>query len=160
MDNKKEIVFVIGPPNGGKSYFINKFLKDFHKIDLFDYQHNIRNTVGSVEKSYEACAEDLRKACHRYNKIVLEHTLMLSKRRPFWINLIKEELGEDTKIKCFYVLPELEKYIEYDKKNLNEWNNKHPNNHYLPTNVTTLREWSNLFEIPSTDEGFSSIQKV
>lgn len=155
----KEVVVVIGVPNSGKSYFIKNNLKDYHVVDLLDFQEHAFD-YQSVKESYDKCEQALRDACHKYEKVVLEHTLILAKRRGQYVNAIKEELGKDFPITCYYTDISLEDYIAYDNMDLIRWREKHPDTRVTNVDPEVLQKKLDMFEVPTTDDGFDKIIKI
>ena len=47
-----KVIFVMGIANAGKSTYIKEHLSEFPKVDLFDYQENIK-TIDDILKSLE-----------------------------------------------------------------------------------------------------------
>lgn len=153
----KDIIFVIGPPNSGKTHFITNNLSDFYHIDLFDFQKGKIMAQDSILKSYNDCEKELRAACHKYDKICLEHTLSKSFRRKMWINFVTEELGRNQDVICYYSFPNLNDYIQFDKLDLERCSKKNKNIVLKPMSIETLKRNLTLFEIPNVEEGFSEV---
>ena len=139
------INFVIGPPCGGKSYFIkNTFPKDSIIIDIWDYQKDLFYfTPTNIMESYELAKKDLIKAIKNNPKktIVFEHTLLRAIRRKVYIDAIKE-ISSD-KINCYLIKPnmkEVKRYCKLRKIDLDE-----------------VKQNFEILEIPTKEEGFDNI---
>lgn len=117
------IVFVIGPPCAGKSTYIRKNFQDAEVVDLYDFQENCR-TVEDVARSYDDAEAALRgaveKALEREKEgkdggtVVLEHTLLMAKRRPQYVNAVRSL--SDCPIEIRVVCPDKEEYARRCRK--------------------------------------------
>ena len=106
----KHIVIVAGPTCTGKSTYIKNHFPDYKVVDLFDFQKGIILTADNVLKSYENCRDALIKAIKENDKVILEHTLLMAKRRPMYIDAIRSVTNDG--IDMYFILPDVETYKE------------------------------------------------
>ena len=159
----KEVVFVIGPPNCGKSYFIKNYLQDYYVVDLLQFQQKIPPvSIEAIQRSYDECEKALKQACQEYDKVVLEHTLLLAKRRTRYIDAVKEILGKSIKITCYYSLPTLNDAIKYDELDAKQYLSSHPNRSLRATTAPKedIEKALNMFELPTKEQGFDKIINI
>ena len=138
------VYFVIGPSCAGKSTYIQKNLPDAIKIDLYDFQKDSNVTIENIVKSYEDCKNALIEAVKTGKDVVLEHTMLMSKRRPPYIEAVRQNC--DCKLICIVLKPSARKLQNRQKKRYE----------YRP-DITHAKEMLNILEIPSKDEGFDEI---
>lgn len=136
------IKIVMGPSCTGKSTFIKETFPNATVIDLFDFQKDFMS-VDEVMQSYIACKDALVSAIKENKDVVLEHTLLKSKRRPMYINAIKEVTDEP--INVYVLIPDKEDYLEFsEKRNCN-------------MSKETIDMMFDTLEIPTIEEGFNNI---
>ena len=136
------IIFVMGPTGGGKSYYIENNLKDFVKVDLYDFQKN-NMTYDEVWESYMKCKDKLIEEIKKGNDVVLEHTLLKGIRREIYINAVKEI--SDVSIEAVWIFPDIEKYKENSLKRFHAFSQR------------MYDEFKEVSETPTVEEGFSSV---
>jgi len=139
------INFVIGPPCGGKSYFIkNTFSKDSIIIDIWDYQKDLPYfNVENVTESYELAKKNLIEVIKNNpdKQIIFEHTLLKAIRRKLYLDAIREITNEE--INCYVIKPNMKRY----KKNCNLRN----------LDYIFEKDAFKMLEIPTKSEGFNNI---
>jgi predicted kinase len=136
------VVFVIGPPCAGKSYFIKNNFKNYEIIDLYDFQKDIPFiTAQEVLISYEKAKDALVKAIKEGKDVVLEHTLLKAKRRIPYIEAVREVYGGH--LECFAIIPNEETYLRRCKeRGVSEYSGK--------VNYS-------IYEEPQKEEGFDEV---
>lgn len=143
------MIFVIGPPCAGKSEFIKNTFPDKKVLDLYEVQYG-ENGVSkdgflSYEdclKSYEILKDNLVRALKNKEDIILEHTLLLSKRRPMYIDAVRSV--SDEPVDVYAIVPDENTYIKFQEKR----------------DVYPDLEALKMFEIPKQEEGFRNIYIV
>ena len=144
------IVFVIGPPGAGKSTYVKKEFPNAEVVDLWNFQKFTSATVESVWKSYQDCEKALKEALERAKKkeeageqatVVLEHTLLMAKRRPMYVSAVREIT--DDPIEVHVVYPNLREY----KRRCREAG--------LFSGEYVQLDAYEMFESPKPEEGFS-----
>lgn len=136
------IKIVMGPSCTGKSTFIKETFPNATVIDLFDFQKDFMS-VDEVMQSYIDCKDALVNAIKENKDVVLEHTLLKAKRRPMYINAIKEVT--DKPINVYVLIPDKEDYLKFaEKRNCNM------SKEIIDMMFETL-------EIPTIEEGFNNI---
>lgn len=142
-----KVTFVIGVAGAGKSTFIkNNFDKDTAIINLYNYQKNMLLTFKNLQKSYEDCMEDLKKACKEGKDVVLEHTLLKKMRRLPYIQAVREVT--DAPIDIVVLNPSAETVKERRaKRGIND-------------TIENIRQDIEILEFPDADEGYNSITYI
>lgn len=140
---KKEVIIVMGAPYSGKSTFIKERFPNRTVIDLFDFQVN-RHTVEDIMESYIECRDALIQAIKDGKEVVLEHTLLKRKRRPMYVEAIREVT--DAPIHVYVMMPSLEKVASYCKTRTSL--------------VALYEEHLDLLEMPAKEEGFDEIHII
>lgn len=136
------IKIVMGPSCTGKSTFIKETFPNATVIDLFDFQKDFMS-VDEVMQSYIDCRDALVNAIKENKDVVLEHTLLKAKRRPMYINAIKEVTDEP--INIYVLIPDKEDYLKFaEKRNCNM------SKEIIDMMFETL-------ETPTIEEGFNNI---
>lgn len=136
------IKIVMGPSCTGKSTFIKETFPNATVIDLFDFQKDFMS-VDEVMQSYIDCRDALVNAIKENKDVVLEHTLLKAKRRPMYINAIKEVTDEP--INVYVLIPDKEDYLKFaEKRNCNM------SKEIIDMMFETL-------ETPTIEEGFNNI---
>lgn len=139
------VVFVIGPSGAGKSVYIEKFLPDYKKIDLWDFQKD-NQIYDGVWRSYERCCDALVEAVRSGENVVLEHTLLKAIRRPMYIDAVRKFYNGPIDIVC--IVPDKYKLAERRSKKFKE--------EIKPCDFYELE----IFETPQKDDGFRNITLV
>lgn len=136
------VVFVIGPPCAGKSYFIKNNFKNYEVVDLYDFQKDIPFiTAQEVLISYEKAKDALVKAIKEGKDVVLEHTLLKAKRRTPYIEAVREVYDGD--LECFAIIPNEKTYLARCKeRGISEYSGK--------ANYS-------IYEEPQKEEGFDEV---
>ena len=139
------ITIVMGPACAGKSHFIQTNYPNATVIDLYDFQKRGFSCVEDVWKSYEACADALKKAIKEKenNKIILEHTLLKRIRREWYISQIREVTDEDIDIIC--IAPSTTTLCERAKKRK------------IDIDTSDAEETLSILELPTVDEGYANV---
>lgn len=139
------VVFVIGPACAGKSTFIKERFKDYKVVDLYDFQRKTFMTTEDIYKSYENCRDALIEALKENEDVVLEHTLLLAKRRGMYIDAVRSVT--DAPIDVYCILPTSqalrERRIERGASPL--------------ISVTAAKSELTMFEVPKKEDGFRNI---
>ena len=155
-ETKNNVAFVIGPPSSGKLTFAKRHLPEYHVVDLHDIQqHGV-----STWESYEIAQDRLIEALQAGDKVVLRHTLLKAPRRLMYVDAVKQVLGEDARISCYYSLPDIDTYIQYDKADLKEYLVKHPDKVAWPENREYLGSLLEFFDVPTCAEGFDEVWHI
>lgn len=140
------VVIVMGPACSGKSTFIKEYFKDRTIIDLYDFQSAKNGSLSAVWLSYEDCRDALVEALKSGKSVVLEHTLLLRKRRPMYIEAIRSVTDEPIDVYC--MVPSIDTLYERIKKR----------------NVRLTRKQAeealNMLELPVLEEGFENIYLI
>lgn len=138
-DEKKEVVFMVGPPASGKSYFSSK-LEDYVVIN--------RDTLKTTNK----CIKELKTNISQNKNIVIDCTNPSIKSRSTFIEHIPTDKYQ---IRCvvFDVPVSFVKHNNHYRYWLNECNTP------LIPEIAYRMYYSN-FEKPTTDEGFSEIYNI
>ena len=97
----KKVIFVIGCPCSGKSTYIKNNFSNIPVIDLWDFQNYKFANYDNIYQSYVDCLDALLKAVEDNDLVILEHTLLLAKRRLMYIEPLKER-GIDIDCICMY----------------------------------------------------------
>lgn len=156
------IVFVIGLPASGKSYFIKENFPDAKVIDIFNYQNLYDTYIDTVDSYMEVCKDLIHEITlnEEYNQgqdtIVLEHTLVKTYRRPLYLQAIQAMCGHyDLTIDCYYTLPTAKQYTEM-------WYRRQSMDLDMMFNyrVQESERMIKQFEIPIVEEGFNSVTQI
>jgi gluconate kinase len=115
-------------------------------IDLYDFQGKGFVTVESIWQSYVDCAEALKQAIKEHKDVVLEHTLLKRIRREWYIEQIREVTTDEIKIIC--IVPTVEELLEHAKLRK------------IYMSKGEAEGMLEILEIPTTDEGYSSIEII
>lgn len=139
------VIFVIGPAGAGKTTFINKMFPNYKKIDLYDYQIGKKVSQEDIMRSYEECRDALIEAVKNEENVVLEHTLLLSKRRPMYIDAVRSVSDCPIDVYCILPTPEVLRAhrIERGASSL--------------ASITYAKSELTMFEIPKKEDGFRNI---
>lgn len=136
------IKIVMGPACAGKSTFIKETFPQATVIDLFNFQKDFMS-INEIMQSYIDCKDALISTIKEGKDVVLEHTLLKAKRRPMYIDAIREITDEP--INIYVVMPDSDTYLEFSQKRKCEMTKE-----MIDIMYDTL-------EIPTLDEGFSNI---
>ena len=146
-----KVIFVMGIANAGKSTYIKEHLSEFPKVDLFDYQENIK-TFDDIWKSYEDVKDEVIKQLKTHDTVVFEHTLLKAERRAYYIEAFKEAYHE-VELEIILCHPDLETY----KRNAR-------NRHGVPLHDKMLEnlyeDALSVLEKPTEAEGFSKVTEI
>ena len=100
-------------------------------------------SINEIMQSYIDCKDALISTIKEGKDVVLEHTLLKAKRRPMYIDAIREITDEP--INIYVVMPDSDTYLEFSQKRKCEMSKE-----MIDIMYDTL-------EIPTLDEGFSNI---
>jgi predicted kinase len=137
------ITFVCGVPCAGKTTFINKNFPEVEKINIFDYQEDcflLQHYLNAQEKA----KSDLLKVALN-NDVVMEHTLLKRKRRIEQIEYLRNG-GYEGEIHLIFLNPP----ITILEKRIME-------RHKTKSSLNFLKNHTDIVELPTEDEGFTSI---
>lgn len=149
------VVFVVGPPGAGKSTYVRREFQDADVVDLWDFQDYDVASVEAVWQSYLDCEKALKEALVRAKEreengedatVVLEHTLLMRKRRPMYVDAVREIT--DAPIEIHVLFPDEREY----KRRCREAG-------LFLGEYVDMSSYE-LFEAPREDDGFSEIRYV
>ena len=142
------VKIVMGPSCAGKSTYIKEHFPNSTVVDLYECQekYQVMNYTNVIQ-SYIDAKEELVQAIKEGKDVVLEHTLLKSKRRPMYINAIKEVTDEP--IVIYVLLPTAEQL----DLNMYDRLGYHPG-------IDECRKILDFIDIPTTEEGFSDVVLV
>lgn len=154
----KKIIFIIGAPATGKSYFIKKKYgqQNFEILNVYDYQQRVydENGIGNhisfemhfkcLLQANELLLEDIVKNLNNGKDIVVEQTLYKAKRRIAYIDEIRKI--PDVKIEIYVMTPSDELWQSNLKKRK------------LPGEFEAYKRKE--IDFPNVSEGFDSIYAV
>lgn len=141
------VYFVIGPACAGKSTYIKENFKDAIIVDLYDFQRGDNITVQSIIESYNKCEEKLIESLKLGKDVVLEHTLLLRKRRPQYIDAVRNNC--DCKLICIVIKPSTETLLR----------NKEARYGYKIEGTYATEELE-MLELPISADGFDEIKII
>lgn len=149
----RRVVFVVGPPNSGKTHFIERCLPDYVVIEPLGPAAE----AASVDSETSALIQAIR----QNKKVVLEHRLAKAHERAPFVRAARSILGRDASLTCWYSLPSLEEYSRYDRLAYESWMREHPDDMAsFPTPADILQHYRDEFEIPTVAEGFTRVKRV
>jgi len=151
------VIFVIGLPASGKSYFIKNNFPNAKVVDLFNYQHEYDSYMSVIDSYFKSLADLVNEVIYQENygtgqDVVLEHTLVKSKRRNIYIDAIRDYCGKD--IECFYTDPTAKQYAK--TVNYREGITRDIDDYQIEKAQSMLSQ----FDIPTIEEGFHSVTKI
>lgn len=141
------VYFVIGPACAGKSTYIKENFKDAIIVDLYDFQKDSFITVESIIESYNKCEEKLIEALKTGKDVVLEHTLLLRKRRPQYIKAVRDNC--DCKLTCIVIKPSIEALMRQEEARYG-----------CKIDVEHVEGTLNMLELPLEEDGFDEIKII
>ena len=143
-NEEQSIKFVMGPACSGKSTFIKNTFPKHTVIDLYDFQIDYlkskRANIQNIMQSYEDAKTALIEAIKKGENVILEHTLLLQKRRPMYIDAVRSVTSAP--IDIFVMKPTLKTFKKLRK---------------MRGCSGDLKGELDLMEIPTQDEGFRYI---
>lgn len=140
------VTIIMGPACSGKSFYIKSNYQNSTVIDLYDFQKKGFSNISDVWKSYEDCAEALKKAIKENKNVVLEHTLLKKIRREWYISQIREVTDENIDIVC--IAPSPETLCKRAKsRNIN-------------INTEDAKKELSILELPTIDEGYANVKII
>ena len=148
------VIMLIGPPAIGKTTFAKSLMAKYDSIfiDLKNFQRNCMSWK-DILKSYNLAEKELRKAIsskENENKVIIfEHTALCKKRRPQYINAIKEE-NSSIPIDCIVLSPKKETFY----RNIDNRFSDFVETDYVREEYASAFD---VFEMPTLDEGYRSI---
>ena len=141
------VIIVAGTTCAGKSTFIKDHFPHHTVVDLFDFQKDLPCLcVDTVLESYERCRDALTAAIDRGEDVVLEHTLLKQKRRPMYIDAIREHT--DTPIEMYFLMPSDEQLLQQMKERK------------YARDIQTAIDMKATVELPTLDEGYSVVHII
>ena len=152
-------IFVIGPAASGKSHYVATFPAGTRVVDLYDFQDGSEHGADDIMRTYEACrdalAAEIRERAEAKSDydIVLEHTLLMARRRPMYVDAARDAGAGD--IECMYALPTEGQMYALMSMRLG-----------VPVEAVAMmysgyvKAALETFEIPTTEEGFSSVGRI
>ena len=183
----KTVRFVIGLPHSGKSTARTSTpeLASLPYLDLYDIQQEFGkggcNGVEEIWRSYEIALERLLAMLDEHDDVVFEHTLVKSKRRPFYIDGIREAYP-DARLVCYYSYPDIDEYLrrcslkregqvetrgevrphDDDDKEISHLAKALIDavDKAISASEKRYREMHSIFDIPTLEEGFDEIIDV
>lgn len=132
MENKKNVVMVIGPAQSGQSQYIKKNYPNYTKVDLSE----IQKCCGEKEDVFEKCIDEFEDALSKNDNVVLEHTLPKIRHRIPYLKALEK-----------YKKSSIEMVIIYPKQNQLKKTSK----------LKQFENYNKIFEPPSILDGFSEI---
>lgn len=134
----------MGMSGSGKTTFRNKYFKNIKVLDLWDFQDRIIKEKGfinysTVWQSYVELKKELLNCVDKKEDILVEHTLLKSIRREFYISDLKKR---DTKIIGYYVSVDKDTYLNYGGSEFD------------------YESFLKTVEVPSIEEGFDELYFV
>lgn len=146
-----KVIFVIGMANAGKSTYIKKHLSENPKVDLYDYQENIK-TFDDILKSYEAVKDEVIEQLMIHDTVVFEHTLLKAVRRAYYIDAFKS-VYPDVELEVILCHPDLDTFKRNARKR-----------HGVPLHDTMLEnlyeDALSVLEKPTEAEGFTKVTEI
>ena len=149
----KEVIFLIGPPNAGKTTWRKKYAPYFKVISRDDIVLELSNgkdyntafkTVNqnSVNELLKSRSKTI---FNNENKVVIDMTNMSRKSRKNWMNVIPDDFKK------------IAVYFEIDRKTLDERNKERNEKEgkNIPYNV--MNDMLRNYERPTKTEGFEEI---
>ena len=161
--NEADAIFLIGPPNSGKSHFARSYLGGHEIVDLYDFQKGrALSSLEDVMEAYAQCRDAFVEALNKRGMCapVLEHTLMKAKRRPMYIEAVRSVVGDDARIICIYAYPTLEVMRQLDMIDYRNLVDECPSTSATPAATATLLMYLNEFEVPTIEEGFYKVYSI
>ena len=170
----KTVHFVIGLPHAGKSVAIasDPLLSTLPKLDLRDVQldlaggdERLKLSEDEVWESYLIARDRLLELMEEHDECVFEHTLVKAKRRPMYLDAIRETFPE-ARIVCHYVYPPLEEYEvrhaggqEKFEKMQEIWKMAAESFPMKTVDMNRVFAKANhkIFDVPTIEEGFDEV---
>ena len=141
------VTFVCGIPCSGKTTFIEKFYNGVKKLDIRDYQQRQKFcNVASLLVAQEDAMNDLSKIALQED-VVMEHTLLLRKRRLEQIKHLREN-GYTGEINLYFIFPDKEKFVANFIKR---------NDSSVEIAESFLKRHMETLELPDETEGFDKM---
>lgn len=157
----QKLIFVIGAPAAGKSYFIEQNFKDknIDILNVFDYQQQAYDEAGysgesvpfgadfaCLKKANDMLLEDIIEKLRSGRGVVAEHTLFKAKRRIAYIEEIRK--AADVFIEFFVISPSDERW----ERNIKERG--------LEVGLQRYKSYVDDIEFPNPAEGIDKIYEV
>lgn len=141
------IIIVAGPTCAGKSTLIKARFPNHHVVDLYDFQKHLKWVNPAVVlETYEACRDALVDAIINYDNVVLEHTLLKEKRRPMYIDAIREV--STAPIDMYFLMPSKDELVRRMRtRDLS----------FTEDEAASMLE---LAEIPTLSEGYNTVHLI
>ncbi len=141
------VIIVAGPTCAGKTTFIQDHFPNHTVIDLFQFQKDfLFLSVDAVMESYVKCCDALVEAIKRGEDVVLEHTLLKQKRRPMYIDAIREHT--DSPIEMYFLMPSDEQLFAQMKERK------------FAKDIETAKKMKEIAELPTLDEGYAVVHII
>ena len=169
----KTVRFLIGPPNAGKTAarMTVPSLSGLPGVDLADVQARLSvsepelDVLARTEKSYVEALKELLDLLVEEDDVLFEHTLVKSKRRPYYVEEIRKRYP-DARIVCYYVLPDEEEYVSRYAGDEGDFGTIQ--NELLRKLACVMQEKREsrarmiykMFEVPSEEEGFDEVYQL
>lgn len=148
------IRIVMGTAYSGKSYFAKTHFPEALKLDIYEYQKQVKSEGGLLDsfatlyEANERIKKDLVNAVAEHKDVVMEHTLFKCKRRIVYVDAVREVSEEPIEI---YLMRPSEDRL---KANILERDgDKDDNDDFLKRLISLQKE----IEMPNPAEGFSKI---
>lgn len=141
------IIIVAGPTCAGKSTFIKEHFPTHTVVDVFDFQKDLPCICAdTVLESYKHCRDALIAAINRGEDVVLEHTLLKQKRRPMYIDAIREHTNAP--IEMYFLMPSDQQLFKQMQKRK------------YARDIQTAINMKMTAELPTIDEGYAVVHII
>lgn len=151
------IRIIIGTAYSGKSYFAQTRFPDALKLDIYEYQNQVKsegalpNSFAILYEANERIKKDLVDAVAEHKDVVMEHTLFKCKRRIVYVDAIREV--SDERIELYLMWPSEDRL----KDNILKRDGDRDDNDDFFKHIKNVQK---EIEMPNTAEGFSKIYIV
>lgn len=153
-----KLIFIIGVPATGKTFFIDQNFrdKDAEILDVLDYQQRAYKAVDSREKNFRTrclmaandnLLSDIIERLLQNRNLVVEHTLYKAKRRIGYIDAIREAVPD----------VRIEMYVMHPSDSLWQSNMQKRN---MEASFQDYKEEAAEMEFPNVAEGIDAIFEV
>ena len=148
------IRIIMGTAYSGKSYFTQNHFPESLKLDIYEYQHQVKSECilpdgfATLYEANERIKKDLVDAVAQHKDVVMEHTLFKCKRRIVYVDAIREISDEPIELYLMWPSEELL------KSNIQKRDGDREDNDYFFEQMKNIQK---EIEMPNPAEGFSKI---